>query len=339
MTNQTCEAGEDVGTMRLPRASGGDGSLRYVLTPALPAGMRFDSDACVITGTPRAAFPRTRFTYTATDANDDSVSLRFYITVTGRPAGVTVSALSPSPVEEGGSATYTVVLDSQPTSDVVIEVSSDNDDVTVSPPTLTFTSANWSTGQTVMVSAAQDDDAVDDTATITHAVDNHNSANCHTDADASANCHTDADASANCHTDADASANCHTDADASADANCHTDAGCRANLDTWSDHHVKPDSDCHAHSGGYGGFARADANCHTDAGCRANLDTWSDHHVKPDSDCHAHSGGYGGFARADAHVNTLTARTGGRRRHTCLGGYRRGARPRGHRRRCSCRAT
>ena len=47
---------------------------------------------------------------------------------------------------------------------------SGNTDVTVSPATLTFTTANWSTAQTVTVSAAQDADAVNDAASITHAV-------------------------------------------------------------------------------------------------------------------------------------------------------------------------
>ena len=75
-------------------------------------------------------------------------------------------------VAEGGSATYTVVLDAQPTSDVVIGVTkTGSTDVTVSPATLTFTMANWSTAQTVTVAAAQDADAVDDAASIAHAVD------------------------------------------------------------------------------------------------------------------------------------------------------------------------
>ena len=42
--------------------------------------------------------------------------------------------------------------------------------MTVSPATLTFTRANWSTAQTVTVSAAQDADAVNDAASIAHAV-------------------------------------------------------------------------------------------------------------------------------------------------------------------------
>ena len=64
-----------------------------------------------------------------------------------------------------------MVLDALPAADVVISVTaSGNTDVTVSPATLTFTTANWSTAQTVTVSAAQDADAVNDAASITHAV-------------------------------------------------------------------------------------------------------------------------------------------------------------------------
>ena len=85
-------------------------------------------------------------------------------------AGATVSETTLT-VTEGGSATYTVRLNTQPTSDVVIGVTkSGSPDVTVSPATLTFTTANWSTAQTVRVSAAQDADAVNDAASITHAV-------------------------------------------------------------------------------------------------------------------------------------------------------------------------
>ena len=38
--------------------------------------------------------------------------------------------------------------------------------MTFSPPTLTFTTSTWNTVQTVTVTAAQDSDAVDDSATI-----------------------------------------------------------------------------------------------------------------------------------------------------------------------------
>ncbi|MBF2755724.1 MAG: hypothetical protein ISN29_10785 [Gammaproteobacteria bacterium AqS3] len=69
-------------------------------------------------------------------------------------------------VREGGNETFTVRL----TSNILLERSfpmqSDNPDVTLSPSSLTFTSANWSTAQTVTVSAAHDDDVLDDSATI-----------------------------------------------------------------------------------------------------------------------------------------------------------------------------
>ena len=86
-----------------------------------------------------------------------------------RDASVIVNAPNPLVINEGGSNTYTVVLGGQPTGNVVISMSSDNADVTTQPPTLTFTPGNWQTVQTVTVSAAQDIDAVDDTAVISHA--------------------------------------------------------------------------------------------------------------------------------------------------------------------------
>ena len=114
----------------------------------------------------------------AQSANEyDAVSIAgVAVTVTDNDAGVTVSPATLR-IPEGNSSTYTVVLDALPASDVVITVSSDNSDVTVSPATLTFTPSNWSTAQTVTVAAAQDADAVNDTAAIAHAVDAARSAN------------------------------------------------------------------------------------------------------------------------------------------------------------------
>lgn len=82
--------------------------------------------------------------------------------------GVTVSKTS-IPLTEGGDDTYTVVLDSQPSADVTVTPSSDDDGVTVSGA-LTFTSSNWETAQTVTVTAVEDDDIADITTAITHLV-------------------------------------------------------------------------------------------------------------------------------------------------------------------------
>ncbi len=76
-------------------------------------------------------------------------------------------------VSEGGSASYTVVLDTQPTNDVTITVapsSGDDKDLTASPDTLTFTNSDWSMQQTVTVLAAEDADSENGTAQFTHTV-------------------------------------------------------------------------------------------------------------------------------------------------------------------------
>ena len=64
-------------------------------------------------------------------------------------------------VEDGDPETYTVVLDSQPTDTVTIEIQFDEDgQLNISPTTLTFTSNDWNTPQTVTV-WAEDDGIID----------------------------------------------------------------------------------------------------------------------------------------------------------------------------------
>ena len=72
-----------------------------------------------------------------------------------------ISAISGSTTEEGGTATFTVKLNSQPSADVSIAISSsDTTEGTVSPSSIIFTSSNWDTAQTVTVTGV-DDTAVD----------------------------------------------------------------------------------------------------------------------------------------------------------------------------------
>ena len=85
-------------------------------------------------------------------------------------AAVTVLPTSVT-IEEGSSAGYVVVLDSEPSATVTVTVSvSGSDEVSVSPTPLTFTASNWSAAQTVTVSAATDADTIGDTATISHTI-------------------------------------------------------------------------------------------------------------------------------------------------------------------------
>ncbi len=75
-------------------------------------------------------------------------------------------------VPEGGANSYTLVLGSRPTGDVAVGVTlPTGTDLTLDKTTLTFTSTNWDTAQTVTVTAAEDDDGVTDAGvTLTHTV-------------------------------------------------------------------------------------------------------------------------------------------------------------------------
>lgn len=72
--------------------------------------------------------------------------------------GITVTpTFGLTTTEAGDTATFTVVLDTQPTADVTIALSSsDTTEGTVTPADLTFTPADWSTPQTVTVIGVND---------------------------------------------------------------------------------------------------------------------------------------------------------------------------------------
>jgi hypothetical protein len=72
--------------------------------------------------------------------------------------GITVSPLSGlTTSESAGSATFTIVLQSRPNADVVIPISSgDTSEGIANVTSLTFTSSNWNTPQTVRVTGVDD---------------------------------------------------------------------------------------------------------------------------------------------------------------------------------------
>ena len=95
---------------------------------------------------------------TATEGDDD-------------PVGVTVWPLALR-VPEGGSRQYTVRLDTQPEQRVWISVTlpTGDQDLTTEPRNLYFYPSNWDEPQTVTVSAAEDADRLDGTATFEHSL-------------------------------------------------------------------------------------------------------------------------------------------------------------------------
>ena len=147
------------------------GRAQIVMTPANPAAaISFDGDA------PAAIGPRTetvslaeghnRFTITVTSPDLEPVTYHLNIRRQRAPR----LAFDPQRVlmNEGESATYEVDLDTRWLgAEVVINISSDNPDITVSPEQVSISQYDWS-ARTITVTAAADADGEDDFATIRH---------------------------------------------------------------------------------------------------------------------------------------------------------------------------
>lgn len=93
--------------------------------------------------------------YLGIDANDVSVT-----NTDDESAGVTVTPVSGLTTSEGGSsATFSVVLHSEPSADVTVPItSSTTSEATVAPLSLTFTPTDWSAPQTVTITGVDDAD-------------------------------------------------------------------------------------------------------------------------------------------------------------------------------------
>ena len=156
-------------TVDIPLMAAGRGGLEDADYRGVPASVSFSAG-----GTPGSL--EQTFSVTATDdrIDDDGESLRLTF---GTPpdrvsttspssatvritddddAGVTLSKTSLG-IGEGGSGDYTVVLTSEPTADVTIEFNAPagSDLRPSTPASLTFTSGNWESRQTVAVSAVR----------------------------------------------------------------------------------------------------------------------------------------------------------------------------------------
>ena len=93
--------GEVITDILLPEATSGLSPYTYTLVPALPNGLELDDPTRTISGTPLEVSPRTEYTWQATDANSESVSLAFFIEVAPaeEPASVPVAESPPEAAE------------------------------------------------------------------------------------------------------------------------------------------------------------------------------------------------------------------------------------------------
>lgn len=97
---------------------------------------------------------------TSTDPNYSAASLPAPVALTNidnDTAGVTTTAISGPTTETGGQATFTIVLNTQPTANVTISVASnDATEGTTGVSEVTFTAANWNAPQTITVTGVND---------------------------------------------------------------------------------------------------------------------------------------------------------------------------------------
>ena len=114
-------------------------------------------------------YDNSKWTTSGTAQTFDTTSF----TVGSATVGITLGAISGNTKEDGTTATFTAVLDLQPATNVVLNISSgDTGEVTLDLATVTFTNADWDTPQTVTATGV--DDALQDgsiVVTITVAVD------------------------------------------------------------------------------------------------------------------------------------------------------------------------
>lgn len=152
-------------------------NVTWTISPSLPAGLSFDAGTApgfgdatrVLSGTPQAVMQETEYTYSGFDQGCyQTATTTFKITVLAAQP-LTLSTSRVNLTEGGATGTYTVKLPTAPTGNVTVAVvSGETAAVTVSPSSLTFTTTNYSTAQTVTLTPESDADGANASVTITH---------------------------------------------------------------------------------------------------------------------------------------------------------------------------
>ena len=112
-------------------------------------------------------------THTASGGGYGAVSKDLPVEVIDNDEAALVLSESSLGVAEDGEQAYTVTLATQPTGTVTVTLGgTTGTDLSLDKTSLTFSTTTWNTAQTVTVSAADDADGENDTATLTHTASN-----------------------------------------------------------------------------------------------------------------------------------------------------------------------
>ena len=202
VTVRVAEPGVTVTPTTLPLEEGGNPGTYMVVLDAMPSGnvtltpSPTGADAAAARVSAALTFDSSNWStaqsVTVTpvddaDANDETVMVGHAIigyprisdsdvdevTVTvadDDTAGVTVTPTSLSLTEGGSTGTYTVKLNTMPSGNVTVTPGSGDTGAVMVSAALTFTPSNWDTARMVTVTPVGDDDADNETVTVTHAI-------------------------------------------------------------------------------------------------------------------------------------------------------------------------
>ena len=107
--------------------------------------------------------------HTTSGANYDGISGNVAVTIEDADTPALEVSVSNLTIDEGNSSNYTVRLATKPATEVLVGITGfANTDLMLDKTSLTFTAMNWNQDQTITVSANQDLDGTDDTATLAH---------------------------------------------------------------------------------------------------------------------------------------------------------------------------